>query len=99
MKRLIKKYILKKAIKDFIPQENIHRGKMGFGVPVGEWFRNDLKDFLCETLLSSSSLDRGYFKPEAIQNMVTNHISKQKDYTFPLWTLLMLELWHQRFID
>lgn len=68
MKRLIKKYILKKAIKDLIPQENIHRRKMGFGVPVGEWFRNDLKDFLCETLLSSSSLDRAYFKPEAVQN-------------------------------
>jgi len=99
MKRLIKKYILKKAIKDLIPKENIHRGKMGFGIPVGEWFRNDLKCFLRENLLSKTSLDRGYFRSEAIKSMVEQHISKQKDYSFQLWTLLMLELWHQKFID
>ncbi len=99
MKRLIKKYILKKAIKDLIPKENLHRKKMGFAVPVGEWFRNDLKGFLREILLSRSSLNREYFKPEVIKNMVNQHIEKRVDYTFQLWALLMLELWHQRFID
>lgn len=99
MKRLIKKYILKKAIKDFIPRENLNRRKTGFAVPIGEWFRNDLKGFLCEILLSKSFFNRGYFKPEVIKNMVKQHTEKQADYTFQLWALLMLELWHQRFID
>ena len=99
MKRLIKKYILKKAIKDLIPKEILQRRKMGFAVPVGEWFRNNMKGFLREILLSQSSLNRGYFKPEVIKNMVNQHIDKRVDYTFQLWSLLMLELWHQRFID
>lgn len=99
LKGQAKKYILKRAINTLIPQENIHRRKMGFGVPVGKWFRNELKDFLRENLLSQASLRRGYFKPEVIKNMVDNHINAKKDYTFQLWSLLMLELWHQKFID
>ena len=56
------KYILKKAIKNLVPPENIYRKKMGFGVPIGNWFRNDLKNLLSETILSKASLGRGYFK-------------------------------------
>jgi len=99
MKRFIKKHILKKAIKDLIPAENINRRKMGFGLPVGEWLRNELKGFLCDTLFSKPSFNRGYFKPEVIKNMVRQHIEKRADYTPQLWALLMLELWHQKFID
>ena len=72
---------------------------MGFGVPIGQWFKDELKEFLRENLLSKTSLGRGYFKSEAIDSMIEQHISKQKDYTSQLWALLMLELWHQRFID
>jgi len=99
MKRFIKKYILRKAVKDLIPQENIQRRKMGFGVPVGEWFRNDLKDFLCEILLSRKFLGRGYFRPELVRNIVLQHIGGRQDYSFQIWALLMFELWHQRFMD
>ena len=94
-----KKYILKKAIGDLLPSENVHRRKMGFGVPVGKWFREELREFLKETLLSQSLLKREYFKPEVIKSMVKDHINKRKDYSFQLWSLLMLELWHKRFID
>ena len=72
---------------------------MGFGVPVGNWFRSDLRDFLSETILSKVSLSRGYFKPDTIRNMVRLHIEKKADYSSQLWSLLMLELWHKRFID
>lgn len=99
MRNLVKKYILKKAIKGLVPAANINRPKMGFGVPVGVWFRGELKDFLRNTILSKPSLDRGYFKPEAISKMYELHTNGQKDYEFQLWALLMLELWHRRFID
>ncbi|MBL7196544.1 MAG: asparagine synthase (glutamine-hydrolyzing) [Candidatus Omnitrophica bacterium] len=99
MKRFIKKYILKKAISNLVPKENIYRRKMGFGVPVGEWLRDELKTFLFDTLLSKKAFKRGYFKAQAVKEMVNLHISKKKDYSFQLWSLLMLELWHQRFID
>jgi asparagine synthase (glutamine-hydrolysing) len=99
MKGLTKKYILKKAISNLVPKENIYRRKMGFGVPIGEWFRDELKIFLFDTLLSEKNFKRGYFKPQAIKDMVNLHISKKRDYSLQLWSLLMLELWHQRFMD
>lgn len=95
----IKKYILKKAIKDMVPAENLNRGKMGFGVPVGNWFRKELKPFLKENLLSEKSLGRGYFNPDTVKSMVEAHSQARKDYSFQLWALLMLELWHKRYID
>lgn len=95
----VKKYILKKITSGMIPQENIYRRKMGFGVPVGEWFRNELKGLLYQTILSSSFLKSGYFKQDTVKNIVEQHISKQRDYSFQIWALLMLELWHKRFMD
>ncbi len=97
LKRFVKKHILKQAVKNIIPHDNIYRRKMGFGVPVGVWFRRELKGLLEGTLLSPNSLKRGYFKSDTIKNMVYLHTSAQKDYGFQLWALLMLELWHQRF--
>ena len=99
MKYLIKKYLIKNVIKDFIPAENIHRQKMGFGVPVGKWFRNEMKDFLTGRLLSEKSLGRGYFDAGFIRGIVRQHLEGRADYSYQLWALLMLELWHNRFID
>lgn len=96
---LSKKYILKKIIKDLVPSENIHRNKMGFGVPIGSWFRGELKGLVNETLLSQACLKRGYFKPQAIRAILDGHLRGQADYTFQIWALLMLELWHKRFMD
>lgn len=94
---LVKKYILKKAIKGLIPRENIYRRKMGFGVPVGDWLRSDMKDFLHETLLSKKSLGRGYFNPETITRIAEEHVEGRADWTYKLWALLMLELWHESY--
>ena len=98
-KWFIKKYLLKNIIKDFIPRENIYRPKMGFGVPIGKWFRHELKGFLSETLLSGRSLSRGYFNPDFIKEIIGQHLGGKADYSYQLWSLLMLELWHRRFID
>ena len=93
------KYILKKVLKKLLPEENLTRSKMGFGVPVGHWFRGPMQGFLREALLSEKSLARGFFKPEAVRRAVDDHTSGRRDSTHQLWTLLMLELWFQRFID
>lgn len=99
MKFLKNKYILKKAVSRLLPAENISRKKMGFGVPMERWLREDLRPFMVETLLSSASLNRGYFKPNVIKGLVEDHIKGICDYSSQLWALLMLELWHQKFID
>lgn len=98
LRGLSKKYILKKVAAEFLPRENVYRRKQGFGVPVGRWLRTELKDLLTDNLLSPAFLNRGYFRPEPIKEMVKLHIAGQKDYDFQLWALLMFELWHREFM-
>jgi asparagine synthase (glutamine-hydrolysing) len=93
------KSFLKKVAARLVPREVIYRRKMGFGVPVGKWFRAEMKDFVREVLLSEKSLNRGVVRPEAIRRYVDEHTEARQDHSFRLWTLLMLELWFQRFID
>lgn len=93
------KRLLKKVATRLVPKEVVYRKKMGFGVPIGKWFRGELRDFLREVLLSEKSLRRGIVRPEAMQKFVTEHITGEKDHSHRLWTLLMLELWFNRFID
>src|SRR5882762_8768828 len=96
---LTTKYLLKKVLKQLLPAENLSRRKMGFGVPIGHWFRGELQPFLRETILSQSALKRGLFKPDAVKRLVELHTRSEQDYSHQLWTLLMLELWFRRFID
>lgn len=93
------KYLLKRVAADLLPAENLRRGKMGFGAPVGQWMRHELRPLLEEVLLSRRAFERGYFQPAAVQQLVTAHLSGAVDHTFRLWSLLWLELWHREFID
>jgi asparagine synthase (glutamine-hydrolysing) len=99
LRGLTTKYLLKRVLRKLLPAQNLNRRKMGFGVPIGHWFRGKLQPFLRETILSESALKRGLFKPEAVKRLVELHTRSERDYSHQLWTLLMLELWFQRFID
>ncbi|HEX8559468.1 MAG TPA: asparagine synthase (glutamine-hydrolyzing) [Pyrinomonadaceae bacterium] len=99
LRGLTTKYILKKTLQKLLPSENLTRGKMGFGVPVGHWFRGQMQGFLRENLLSERASRRGLFRPEAVRRLVELHTRGERDHTHQLWTLLMLELWFQRFVD
>jgi asparagine synthase (glutamine-hydrolysing) len=96
---LVQKYIFKKIALKFLPQKNIYRKKRGFGLPIGQWFRSELKDYLCEHLLSKKSQKRGYFNPSVVKDLISQHLTGKKDYGLQLWSLLMFELWHQKFVD
>lgn len=93
------KSFLKKVASRLVPNEAIYRRKMGFGVPVGNWFRGEMKEFVRGVLLSEVSLKRGIVKPEMLRKYVDEHTSGERDHAFRIWALLMLELWFQRFID
>ncbi|HEX8163333.1 MAG TPA: asparagine synthase (glutamine-hydrolyzing) [Pyrinomonadaceae bacterium] len=93
------KYLLKKVLRKLVPVENLERRKQGFGVPIGHWFRGEMRGFLQETLLSEKHLRRGLFKPEAVRRLVEDHVAGRADHSHRLWTLLMLELWFEKFID
>jgi asparagine synthase (glutamine-hydrolysing) len=93
------KYILKQAVADLVPAENMHRPKQGFAVPIGEWFRGELKEFLADHILSARFASRGLFRPEAVKRLYDDHQRGAGDHAHHLWTLLMLELWFDEFID
>ena len=96
---LTTKYLLKRALRGFLPDENLTRRKMGFGVPISHWLRGELKQFVGDMILSTRALGRGYFKGEVVRHLVDQHVAARRDYSPQLWTLLMLELWHREFID
>ena len=93
------KYLLKKVLRKLVPSENLNRRKMGFGVPIGHWFRGEMQPFLREVVLSEKAMRRGLFNPPAVKQLIELHARGERDYSHQLWTLLMLELWFNRFID
>ncbi len=99
LKGRITKYILKKALGKILPKEILQRRKSGFGVPIGTWFREKLKNYAYEVLLDEKSIKRNYFKEEAVKKLLDEHISGKFDHGPRIWSLLNLELWHQMFID
>ncbi len=99
MRRFETKSLLKKVAARLVPGEVIYRRKMGFGVPVGNWFRGEMKDFVRDVLLSDRCLTRGLFRSDAVRKYVEEHTSGERDHTFQVWTLLMLELWFREFQD
>lgn len=93
------KYILKKAFEPFLPKKVLYRKKMGFGVPLQRWFRQELKSIAYEVLLEKRTIERGYFKRDAVQVLLDEHVAMSADHSYRIWALLFLELWHRIFID
>jgi len=93
------KHVLRETFKDILPREIVKRGKMGFGVPLARWFREELRDFSRDILLSKEARERGYFRRDVIENLIDKHATGQEDNAYKLWCLLLLELWQRKFID
>jgi asparagine synthase (glutamine-hydrolysing) len=93
------KYLLKKAVADLVPESNMHRPKQGFAVPIGGWFRGELRDFLADHILSDRFHARGLFRPAEVRRLYDEHQRGTHDYAHHLWVLLMLELWFRSFMD
>lgn len=93
------KRILIDTFADIVPPSIQTRRKMGFGVPLDHWFRNSLRGLLVDTLLDRKCLDRGYFDPKAVRQLVEEHTTSKWDHSARLWLLVVFELWCQRFVD
>jgi asparagine synthase (glutamine-hydrolysing) len=97
LKGLTSKYILKKAMKNLLPNEVIQRKKKGFGVPIAKWVKGPLKE-LFEDLLSPDRIKReGFLNPEYVTSLLQDHLHNTKDNRKQLWTLLVWELWLNRY--
>lgn len=94
-----KKYLLKSSLQGVVPDEVFNRPKMGFCVPLAQWFRQDLREMTQDVLLSKRALQRRYFNPISVEKIIREHCQQEVDHGAHLWDLLILELWHQTFVD
>ena len=94
------KYILRKlAERVGVPPEVLHRPKQGFSLPLVHWMRDELKGELPRLLLEPRSLQRGYFEPRAMRRLLDEHFRQRRDHSYPIWLLVVLELWHRNYLE
>jgi asparagine synthase (glutamine-hydrolysing) len=93
-----KKHIFKKALRKYLPNDILYRPKMGFGVPILEWLRGDLKDYGRELVVESEGTRR-YFHRDYVEKVWRQHQSGVRNYATELWILMMFNLWHRRFVE
>jgi asparagine synthase (glutamine-hydrolysing) len=94
-----RKHVLKEVAATLLPPEIVNRRKQGFGVPLGVWFRGNLRELFADTLLSTVALQRGYFDPRFVRRLLEHHLSGKRDHTLRLWQLVIFERWHQHYVD
>jgi asparagine synthase (glutamine-hydrolysing) len=90
------KALLKRALAPYLSAETLRRPKVGFKVPVGDWFRGPLKSMVADLVLSPEALGRGYFNRRAMQQFVREHFDGVRDRHKQLWALLNFELWQRQ---
>lgn len=93
---LATKWILRQAARTLIPQAILERPKVGFRVPVNEWFRGPMKGYLREHLQASDSKTRGYYDAKVLDRTLDDHIDGRQNHEKLLWALLNLEIWHRQ---
>jgi asparagine synthase (glutamine-hydrolysing) len=85
------KYILKKSLEPLLPKDVLYRPKMGFGVPLGKWFRGPLRERLRTTIVEGGLAETGLFNQRYLERMVSDHQSGRREYSAQLWALLMFQ--------
>ena len=95
--RFTAKYLLKELMKDKLPRNIIYKQKKGFGIPVSQWLKKDLKPLLLELLSKKRLLRQGIFSPNYVQKIIEEHMSGRKNNDKKLWTLLVFQLWYRQF--
>ncbi|MBC7604010.1 MAG: amidotransferase 1, exosortase A system-associated [Ramlibacter sp.] len=93
------KFLLKKAMEPHLPHEILYRPKKGFAVPLSRWFRGPLKQRVRDAVLGPRLAGTGWFNRAYLEQLVDAHQSGARDYSAPLWTLLMFEAFLRRVVD
>jgi asparagine synthase (glutamine-hydrolysing) len=85
------KYLLKRTLEPYLPSEVIYRPKQGFAVPLAEWFRGPLRQRVADSVLGPRLAKTGVFNERYLRHLIDAHNSRARDYSAPLWTLLMFD--------
>jgi asparagine synthase (glutamine-hydrolysing) len=91
------KFLLRKAIQHRLPPEILRRPKKGFNMPVAYWLNTDLRELLQEMLSTERIKRQGLFNPDYVTQLVEEHTAKKRDNRKQLWTLLMFQIWYEKY--
>lgn len=92
------KYLLKKLLARYLPPALFERPKMGFGVPIDQWFRKELKGLLTDYLSPERLKKEGVLDYSLVEKKVKEHLSGRANHQYRLWSLLMWEMWRERWL-
>ena len=100
LRRGTTKWILRElARRRGLPEDIVDRPKKGFGMPIGAWLAGELRAWMCDLLTDDRARGRGYFRTAQVERIIAAHVDGREQHASRLWNLIMLELWHRRFID
>jgi asparagine synthase (glutamine-hydrolysing) len=99
LRGLTRKYLLRQAVAGRLPREIIDRPKKGFGVPHSKWFRGDLHELLQDQLSEARLKRQGLLQPAHVRGLIDDHMAMRRDNRKPLWSLLVFQLWHERYME
>ncbi|PID57387.1 asparagine synthase (glutamine-hydrolyzing) [candidate division KSB3 bacterium] len=99
VRNLTTKYIFKEAMRPTLPASIIDRRKHGFAVPIGEWFKRELKDYAHDVFQDTKTAQRGYCNADYSIKLLNEHQKGLQDNSPQLWALLMFELWCREYLD
>jgi asparagine synthase (glutamine-hydrolysing) len=98
LRRMERKYVLKRAVRDLLPDSFFRRRKMGFSAPLAVWFREELRSFVEDTLSRTAIRDAGVFRYEAVRRVLDDHYARRANYDNQIWALITFTLWHQTYL-
>ena len=93
------KYLLQKLLARYLPRQLFERPKMGFGVPLDRWLRHELKELLTDYLSYDRLKREGLFNPSEVERKIKAHLTGQANEQYRLWTLLMWEMWCEKWMN
>ena len=92
------KFILRKILSKYLPKKLINRPKMGFGVPLSNWLRNELRDWMLDTLEENKIKNQGFLNHNNIKNLIISHLKGSHNHHYELWPILMFQSWYDKWM-
>ncbi len=94
-----RKYLLRRAVAGILPPRILARGKEGFSIPMRSWLRKELQPLMRDLLSEGALRRRGFFRPEEVGRLVTEHLDGRENHAHRLWALMLFEIWAREFVD
>ena len=99
LRGLTGKFLLRRAVNDLLPESIIRRRKRGFSIPLAVWLNGDLRSLVAEYLNETRLRRDGVFAPSQVATLVNEHQRRVRNNAKSIWTILMFQLWRERWLD